>query len=88
MIPAAAEAPPQRRASTGDVRPVRSRSAPLAALVFYRSVLEGAQTAPDRCPDRCARERGIGALAIFVASLKDEASAEFIVAAFAEHRPT
>ncbi|MGE3875822.1 MAG: cobaltochelatase subunit CobN [Parvibaculaceae bacterium] len=61
--------------------------APVAALVFYRSVLEGAQTAPVDALVRALQQRRINALPVFVTSLKDAVSAEFISAAFGAARP-
>lgn len=58
-----------------------------AALIFYRSVLEGAQTAPvDALIDALA-DRQIMALPVYVTSLKDEESAKFITATLDEARP-
>ncbi len=54
--------------------------APCAALVFYRSVIEGAQTAPVDALIAALRERRINALPVFVNSLKDSISAEIIAA--------
>ncbi|WP_119273937.1 cobaltochelatase subunit CobN [Taklimakanibacter deserti] len=62
-------------------------NAPAAALVFYRSVLEGAQTAPVDALVAALRQRRINALPVFVTSLKDAASAAFITATFGEARP-
>jgi len=61
--------------------------APVAALVFYRSVLEGAQTAPVDALVAALRRRKINALPVFVTSLKEAASAAFIAATFGEARP-
>ncbi len=62
--------------------------APVAALVFYRSVFEGAQTAPVDTLIAALQQRGINPLPLFVTSLKDIASAEFIAATFGECRPS
>lgn len=51
---------------------------PLAAIVFYRSVLEGAQTAPIDALVAALSERGIGTRAFYVASLKDRASVDML----------
>lgn len=56
--------------------------APVAALVFYRSVLEGAQTAPVDALIAALNERRINALPLFVTSLKDAVSARFLKSAF------
>ena len=47
---------------------------PLAAIVFYRSVVEGGQTAPADALIEALAERGVDAAALCVASLKDETS--------------
>jgi cobaltochelatase CobN len=56
--------------------------APVAAIVFYRSVLEGAQTAPVDALISDLKARGIDSLALYVTSLKDAASAQFIAETF------
>ncbi len=56
--------------------------APMAAIVFYRSVLEGAQTAPVDALISALKARGVGSLALYVTSLKDAASAQFIAETF------
>lgn len=55
---------------------------PVAAIVFYRSVLEGAQTAPVDALISALKARGIDCLALYVTSLKDAASAQFIAETF------
>ncbi|MGE4248681.1 MAG: cobaltochelatase subunit CobN [Parvibaculaceae bacterium] len=62
--------------------------APVAALVFYRSVLEGAQTAPVDALIAALEARRINALPLYVTSLKDAASAGFIAATFGAARPS
>jgi cobaltochelatase CobN len=61
--------------------------APVAALVFYRSVLEGAQTAPVDSIIASLQQRGVNALPVYVTSLKDAASAQFIGCTFGQARP-
>jgi cobaltochelatase CobN len=61
--------------------------APVAALVFYRSVLEGAQTAPVDALITALKERRINALPVYVTSLKDAVSAKFIASALNETPP-
>ncbi|MGE0008719.1 MAG: cobaltochelatase subunit CobN [Parvibaculaceae bacterium] len=61
--------------------------APVAGLVFYRSVLEGAQTAPVDALIAALRQRRVNALPVYVTSLKDAASAGFIAVAFGQARP-
>jgi cobaltochelatase CobN len=61
--------------------------APVAAIVFYRSVLEGAQTAPVDALISALKARGIDSLALYVTSLKDAASAQFIAETFGATPP-
>jgi len=51
---------------------------PVAGLLFYRSVLEGGQTAPIDALIDALSQRGIGTVALAVASLKDAASVDLI----------
>lgn len=68
--------PAQDLPKAGLYRDTSGSHALLAGLIFYRSVLEGAQTAPiDALVDALAA-RGIGTRAFYVASLKDRASVE------------
>ena len=81
-IPAPAEAPP----SNGIYRSTTGKQ--MTGLIFYRSVLDGAQTAPiDALIDALAK-RGLGCVSIFVTSLKDKASTDFIHESLAEHSPS
>jgi cobaltochelatase CobN len=76
-----APAPPRPLAKAGLYGDASSiADAPVAALVFYRSVLEGAQTAPIDALIAALKERRINVLPIYVTSLKDAASAGFIAA--------
>ncbi|MCA3560286.1 MAG: cobaltochelatase subunit CobN [Aestuariivirga sp.] len=73
-----APAPARELPKAGVYRDTAKAGQPLAAIVFYRSVLEGAQTAPiDALVDTLA-ERGVCAKAFYVASLKDRASIEMM----------
>ena len=58
----------------GIYRDTSQADLPLAAITFYRSVLEGAQTAPIDALVDALLARGIGTKAFYVASLKDQAS--------------
>jgi cobaltochelatase CobN len=60
---------------------------PHAALIFYRSVIEGGLTAPVDALIAALDARGIGTTAIFVASLKDAASAATIDGALLDAPP-
>ena len=71
-------APARELPRAGLYRDTADSVRPLAAIVFYRSVLEGAQTAPiDALVDALAA-RGIGTKAFYAASLKDRASVEVL----------
>ena len=71
-----APAPPRELPKAGLYREEKAEAQ--AALVFYRSVLEGAQTAPiDALIDEL-KTRGLGCRAFYVASLKDGASVEVL----------
>ncbi|PZF76843.1 cobaltochelatase subunit CobN [Aestuariivirga litoralis] len=74
------DAPPPARElpKAGLYRDASGAGRPCAAIVFYRSVLEGAQTAPIDALVDALFERGVGAKAFYVASLKDRASVEML----------
>ena len=71
----------------GVYRDTSKPSLPLAAITFYRSVLEGAQTAPIDALVDALHARGIGTKALYVASLKDRASTDCIAAELASQPP-
>ncbi|MDA7947855.1 MAG: cobaltochelatase subunit CobN [Hyphomicrobiaceae bacterium] len=58
-----------------DLRQHWKEGAPVAAITFYRALIEGANTAPVDAIIEALGVRGINALPIFVSSLKDEVSA-------------
>ncbi|MFI4987056.1 MAG: cobaltochelatase subunit CobN, partial [Alphaproteobacteria bacterium] len=62
--------------------------APVAALVFYRALVEAADLAPIDQLIAALAARGLNALPIFVASLKDGLSAGLIAELFAEVPPS
>jgi cobaltochelatase CobN len=72
----AAPAPARELPKAGLYRDTSRSGRPLAAIVFYRSVLEGAQTAPIDALVDALDKRGIGTKAFYVASLKDRASVD------------
>ncbi len=79
LLHATAEPEPARELpKAGLYRDTYANNQPLAALVFYRSVMEGAQTAPIDALVEALQRRGIGARALYVASLKDSASVDCI----------
>ena len=73
-----APAPARELPKAGLYRDTSEEGQPLAALVFYRSVLEGAQTAPIDALVDALQQRGIGTRAFYVASLKDRASVDVL----------
>jgi cobaltochelatase CobN len=96
----AAPAPPRSLAKAGLYWPGRVpetldqlssswiANAPVAPITFYRSVLEGAQTAPVDALVEALRQRRINALPLYVTSLKDAASAAFIAATLEATQPS
>ena len=70
--------PPARLPRAGVYRDTSSDGQPDAAIIFYRSLVEGAQTAPIDALIDALRARGIATRALYVASLKDQASATLI----------
>ena len=61
--------------------------APVAALVFYRALVQGANLASVEALVAALAARGFNPLPIFVASLKDAQSAAFIAETFAQAQP-
>ncbi|HET7714648.1 MAG TPA: cobaltochelatase subunit CobN [Bauldia sp.] len=61
---------------------------PLAAIVFYRSILQGGATAPIDALIAALDGEGIAALALFVASLKDGDSQDFVSGTLAAAPPS
>ncbi len=79
------DAPPPRAPSRfGIYRETRNAR---IAIVFYRSVVEGAQTAPIDALVEAFTARGIGCVAIYVASLKDQDCSDFIVESLSASTP-
>ncbi|NRG19049.1 cobaltochelatase subunit CobN [Rhizobiales bacterium] len=62
-------------------------NAPVAAIAFYRALVQSAATAPVDALVDAFKERGINALPVFVSSLKDAESAAVIDRLFEETRP-
>ena len=74
--------PPQPLAKAGVHR---TPDSPQAAIVFYRSVIEGGQTAPVDALIVALAERGVETAALYVASLKDETSVGVLQEFFSTH---
>jgi cobaltochelatase CobN len=82
-----APAPAIPPAPAGLYRGTGTAGQPLAALIFYRSVIDGGQTAPiDALIDELSA-RGIATRAFYVASLKDAASIAAIRDGLSERSP-
>ncbi|MGQ0484175.1 MAG: cobaltochelatase subunit CobN [Hyphomicrobiales bacterium] len=85
--PAHAPPPAEALLKAGIYRDTARDNEPSTAIVFYRSVLEGGQVAPIDALIDALGERGIGCTALYVASLKDEASAALIRETLSARRP-
>ncbi|MHA3915530.1 cobaltochelatase subunit CobN [Halovulum sp. GXIMD14793] len=70
-------------AVTADWQP----GAPVAAIVFYRALLQGAGLHPVNRLVRACLRKGLNVLPVFVASLKDPVSAATLTGVFAAHPP-
>jgi cobaltochelatase CobN len=62
-------------------------SRPRAAVIFYRALVAGADTAPIAALRAALDAQGLQPVAIYLTSLKDERSATFLRAALAAHPP-
>ncbi len=69
-------------------RPALEHDAPAVPILFYRSMLLAADTAPIDALAHTLRENGVLAVPIFVSSLKDPASLAFVERAIAELNPS
>jgi cobaltochelatase CobN len=65
----------------------RSDQRPCAAVIFYRALVAGADTAPIASLCEALDAKGLNPVAVYVTSLKDERSAAFLRAALAAHPP-
>jgi cobaltochelatase CobN len=79
--------PAEALAKAGIYRNTAIPGQPGAAIIFYRSVLEGAQTAPIDALAGALQTRGIGSVALYVSSLKDEASATLVRECLGARKP-
>ncbi|WP_199900045.1 cobaltochelatase subunit CobN, partial [Rhodopseudomonas sp. B29] len=60
---------------------------PNALIIFYRALLQGGDTAAIAALREALAARGLNAIALYVTSLKDTRSAEFVAATLATHQP-
>jgi cobaltochelatase CobN len=74
--------------SLEDLRARWPKAAPVAAIVFYRAQLQAGDVAPVDALIAALAERGLGALPIYVSSLKDATAARFVRETFAEAKPS
>jgi cobaltochelatase CobN len=91
--------PPQPFASAGlywpglgqpsldEIRAQWPETRPIAAITFYRSLIEGGLTAPVDALVTALSTRGLNALPVFVSSLKDAQSAALLTESFAAAPP-
>ncbi len=74
--------------SLADIERRWRAGAPVAAITFYRALIEGANTAPVDAMIRALGARGINPLPVFVASLKDAVSAATVRELFRDTSPS
>jgi cobaltochelatase CobN len=77
---------PGRLAADLSPRPGRGR-APVALILFYRSVYLAGDTAPITALSTALAARGLAALPVYVTSLKDEAAVAVVEHLITRHRP-
>jgi cobaltochelatase CobN len=70
-----------------DLRKSWRAGAPVAAICFYRALVQSGQTAPVKAICDALREEGVNALPVFVSSLKDPVSVGTVEAIFAGAAP-
>jgi cobaltochelatase CobN len=70
-----------------DLRKSWRVGAPVAAICFYRALVQSGQTAPVAALCEALADEGINALPVFVSSLKDPVSVGTVEAIFAEAAP-
>ena len=73
--------------SLADLRKHWTPGAPVAAICFYRALVQSGQTAPVAALCDALREQGVNALPVFVSSLKDPVSVGTVEAIFADAAP-
>ncbi len=80
--------PGEANPSIESVKARWQEGAPVAAITFYRALIEGANTAPVDAMIEALGERGLNALPIFVSSLKDAVSAATVTELFGATSPS
>ncbi|MBC8037974.1 MAG: cobaltochelatase subunit CobN, partial [Rhizobiales bacterium] len=87
LLNMAAPEPAAALPKAGIHRDTATPGQPTAAIIFYRSVVEGSQTAPLDALSDAMQARGLGSVALYVSSLKDEASAALVRETLARKNP-
>lgn len=89
LIGRAEQPPPARPMPAAGFWPRESRGdgRPCAAVIFYRALVAGADTAPIAALCEALDAKELSPVAIYVTSLKDDRSATFLRAALAAHPP-
>ncbi|MGI9482641.1 MAG: cobaltochelatase subunit CobN, partial [Hyphomicrobiales bacterium] len=80
--------PGYEQPSLAEVQEHWVEGAPVVAITFYRALIEGGYTAPVDAMVEALKERGLNAMPVFVASLKDAVSAATITALYKDARPS
>ncbi|HEX9905260.1 MAG TPA: cobaltochelatase subunit CobN, partial [Propylenella sp.] len=62
-------------------------TSPIAAIVFYRALMQAGQTEPVDALCKALAERGLRPMPLYVSSLKAKEDADFVARIFAEHAP-
>jgi cobaltochelatase CobN len=73
--------------SLDDLRAEWKEGAPVAGIVFYRALVQAGQTAPIDALIAALQERGLNALPIYAAGLKEQAAADLIARFYDDARP-
>ncbi|WP_422370943.1 cobaltochelatase subunit CobN [Hoeflea sp.] len=73
--------------SLHDLRQDWIADAPVAAICFYRALVQSGQTAPVKALCSALADQGLNAMPVFVSSLKDPVSVGTVEAVFAEVQP-
>lgn len=87
LLKAGVFAPGRPDAALGDVRTRWTDGAPVAAIVFYRALVQSGQTAAVSALADALTARGVNVLPVYVTSLKDPVSAATVAALFEEAKP-
>jgi len=74
--------------SLDEIKANWTEGAPVAAITFYRALMEGGNTAPVDAVIAALLERGLNPLPVFVSSLKDEVSAATVHELFTQASPS